>query len=322
EGHSAGVRSVAILTNRRLISGSIDKTLRVWDVDIGRALDLNEGQPAGVSSLAILDEQRVVSGSDDGLLQVWDIDSGQSLAILKHTAGISALAVLEKQVVSGCFDGRLLLWDVDSGELLAILKAPGSAGFNIGVGAVVGLLGGSGMISGYDDGMLRVWGGKSASLEGHSNRIRALAAIDIRRVVSASDDATLRVWDVVRRQAVAILADGSCGIHAVAVLDKNLLFSGSADGTMRVWNIGNGRAFRFPERHTAEVRAVTVLDHRYVASGSEDQTLRVWDLRNGKVECLFTLDAPVTAVTAIPGSRTLVAGDSSGQVHFFDFVEP
>ena len=40
------------------------------------------------------------------------------------------------------------------------------------------------------------------------------------------------------------------------------------------------------------------------------------------MECLFTLDAPVTAVAVIPDSRVIVAGDRLGRVHFFDFVEP
>jgi|GEM_PF-4989387 len=49
--------------------------------------------------------------------------------------------------------------------------------------------------------------------------------------------------------------------------------------------------------------------------------LRVWDVESGEVECLFTLDARVTAVAVIPDRRVIVAGDQSGRVHFFDFVE-
>jgi WD40 repeat protein len=48
--------------------------------------------------------------------------------------------------------------------------------------------------------------------------------------------------------------------------------------------------------------------------------LRVWDVESAKVECMFTLDAPVTAVAVIPDRRVIVAGDRSGRVHFFDLV--
>ena len=49
--------------------------------------------------------------------------------------------------------------------------------------------------------------------------------------------------------------------------------------------------------------------------------MRVWDVESGEVECLFTLDAPVYVVAVIPERRIIVAGDASGRVHFFDFVE-
>jgi len=45
-------------------------------------------------------------------------------------------------------------------------------------------------------------------------------------------------------------------------------------------------------------------------------------LESGEVECLFTLDAPVTAIAVIPDRRIIVAGDSSGGVHFFDLIKP
>jgi WD40 repeat protein len=64
------------------------------------------------------------------------------------------------------------------------------------------------------------------------------------------------------------------------------------------------------------------LDGRRVVSGCDGGTLRVWDLEKGEVDCLFTLDTPVTAVAVIPDRLVIVAGDSSGRVHFFDFVEP
>lgn len=67
---------------------------------------------------------------------------------------------------------------------------------------------------------------------------------------------------------------------------------------------------------------MAVFDSRRVVSGADDRTLRVWDVESGKVECLFPLDAPVTAVALIPDCHVIVAGDVAGRVHFFDFVEP
>jgi len=105
-------------------------------------------------------------------------------------------------------------------------------------------------------------------------------------------------------------------------LDSHRVVSGSDDRTLRVWDVENGQTLQTFEGHSSRVSAVAVLDSRRVISGSYDRTLRVWNVESGEVECLFTLDAPVTAVAVIPEHRVIVAGDASGRVHFFDFVEP
>jgi WD40 repeat protein len=89
-----------------------------------------------------------------------------------------------------------------------------------------------------------------------------------------------------------------------------------------VWDVESGQTLQTLEGDYYEVRAVAVLDNQRVVSGSDDGTLRVWNLKSREVECLFTLEAPVKAVAVIPDRQVIVAGDGSGRVHFFDFVEP
>jgi WD40 repeat protein len=76
------------------------------------------------------------------------------------------------------------------------------------------------------------------------------------------------------------------------------------------------------EGHAEWVNAVAILGSRRAVSGSYDRTLRVWDLDTGEMLAVTTLDAPVSAVAAAPNGRSVVAGDQSGRVHFFDWVEP
>lgn len=67
--------------------------------------------------------------------------------------------------------------------------------------------------------------------------------------------------------------------------------------------------------------AVT-LDGRRAISASEDKTLRVWDLEMGKTEATFTGDSGMWCCAVAPDGVTIVAGESSGRVHFLRFVEP
>ncbi len=138
--------------------------------------------------------------------------------------------------------------------------------------------------------------------------------LDQRRVVSASDDDTLRVWDVETGEQLRAFEGHTSRVRAVAVFDQRRVVSASDDRT--------GEPLRVLEGHTPWVEAFVVLDQRRVVSASDDRTLRVWDIDTARTVAVFTLDAPARAVTFDRDRRLLVAGDSSGRVHFLDLIEP
>jgi WD40 repeat protein len=76
-GHSNWVTSVAFSPDsRRIISGSYDKTVRVWDADTGIAIgNPLVGHSSAVTSVAFSpDSHRIISGSDDNTVRVWNTD--------------------------------------------------------------------------------------------------------------------------------------------------------------------------------------------------------------------------------------------------------
>ena len=69
---------------RRVVSGSNDKTLKVWDVATGKCVATLEGHSSDVYCVAVFpDGRRVVSGSDDKTLKVWDLATGECVATLE-----------------------------------------------------------------------------------------------------------------------------------------------------------------------------------------------------------------------------------------------
>ena len=77
QGHTSGVRSVAFSPDgKRIVSGSIDNTLKIWDAVSGEELQTLEGHTTSVYSVAFSpDGKRIVSGSLDTTLKIWDISS-------------------------------------------------------------------------------------------------------------------------------------------------------------------------------------------------------------------------------------------------------
>jgi len=102
---------------RTVVSGSDDKTLKVWDLETGRCRATFEGHTNSVFGVAITsDGKTVVSGSDDKTLKVWDLETGRCRATFEgHTDSVFGVAITPdgRTVVSGSADKTLKVWDLD-----------------------------------------------------------------------------------------------------------------------------------------------------------------------------------------------------------------
>jgi hypothetical protein len=78
---------------RRIVSGSNDDTVRVWDAQSGRQTAGLTGHEFWVTSVAFSsDGRRIVSGSADETVRVWDADSGTCLEVIRGQGDVAALA--------------------------------------------------------------------------------------------------------------------------------------------------------------------------------------------------------------------------------------
>ena len=120
------------------------------------------------------------------------------------------------------------------------------------------------------------------TLFGHSGPITAFAITpDGQHVLSASEDHTLRVWDLVSGAQSFLLQGHTRQITSIAL---------TSDGQ----------------------RAL---------STSLDCSLKVWDLKNGNTIASFSSDSALLTCAVAPDGITIVAGAALGQVHFLRLAE-
>ncbi|CCA71411.1 related to WD40-repeat protein (notchless protein) [Serendipita indica DSM 11827] len=334
-GHEHSVMTVKFSPDgSRIISGSLDKTIRMWDAETGQQLGKPfEGHEDWVLAVEFSpDGSQIVSGSRDQTVRVWDAATGHLLGepLIGHEGEVSAIAISpdSSYIVSGSSDKTIRLWDAATGKSLG----EPLVGHEYAVEAVAFSPDGLRVISGSDDGTIRLWDVDTRKplgepIEGHEDAVRAVAfSPDGLLIASGSKDNTIRLWDAKTGQPLGDPFEGHrSSVVAVAFSpDGSRIVSGSWDYTLRLWDVNTGQPLGRPfEGHEEGVYTVAFSpDGSRVISGSNDDTIRLWDAETGQPlgELLESEDDTVNAVQFSRDGSRIVSGSNDGMVRVWDAV--
>ncbi len=272
-GHSLSVESVAISPDgQTLVSGSWDKTIKIWDLSSGKLRRTITGHSSRVSSVAISpDGETLVSGQAD-TIKIWDLSSGKLRQTLTgHSGAVWSVAISPdgQTLASGSDDDTIKIWDIRSGKL-------------------------------------------RQTLTGHSNVVTSVTiSPDGRTLVSGSWDKTIKIWDIRSGKLRQTLTGHSDLVWSVAISpDGRTLVSGSGDDTIKIWDLSSGELRQTLTGHSGWVNSVAISpDGRTLVIGGWDKTIKIWDLRSGELRQTLTGHSEqVNSVAISPDGRTLASG--------------
>jgi WD40 repeat protein len=238
---------------RRIVSGSEDRTARVWDAEAGMeipGLRLEHG--SGVGGVAFSpDGGRIVTGSlereSDGLGEatLWDAGTGERLRSLSIPGAVRSVAFSPdgKLIALACGDQTARVCDA----MLRDVRELG--GHTESVLSVAFSPDGKRLLSGSRDHTAKVWDteswGELLCLKGHTGIVRGGGFTpDGTRIVTVGDDRTARIWESTTGQELLGLKDPEQPIMSIACSpDGTQIVTGiaGAGGKLRLWQAAPAR---------------------------------------------------------------------------------
>lgn len=295
------------LSSWRLVSGSHDATLRIWDLDQGTCLKTLSDHTGLIFSVRLHPQgDRFATASYDHSIKVWTLTGECSQTLTGHTAEVISVdfSADGQLIASASCDHTIRLWDTASGQCLHVLQ----------------------------DHRDQVW---SASFVSSSMQksTQVSTATGRQTLVSTSFDQTIRVWQIYRQSRLAIRKNiastpGAIASHCIRTIqgtstgirciashpDGTWLASGGAGAQIQLWNAA-GQMVKTLQGHTASLLKVAFHpDGKLLASGSFNGEVKLWDIDSGR--CLYTLLKNQTWIQALGFSchGDLIGGSSSDAV--------
>jgi WD40 repeat protein len=311
KGHTGAVEGLAMSDDgHRLISGSADWSLRVWDMGTGRLMKTLMGHSAAIWCVAMTaDGRRAVSGSEDRTIRVWDLEDGRTEHLLRaHWGAVQGIALSS--------NGQMLA-SISEDKTVSVWELPHARGRQLFTGyshqmrAIAWMPDGTRVVFSPGDETVLVLSIADkrvvATCRGHDSLVRAVAvSTDGRHILTGSSDRTMRLFDASDGRLLQTCDGHEDQIDCVGITrDGRIGVSGAQDGTLRSWDLETGKTLAVLEGHASFIRSLVIApDDSRLISGSSDKTIRHWSLHR-------TSAAPRTTPRAGPVSMLAISGDGS-----------
>ena len=266
------------------------------------------------------DGNNIATGYSGGDIFIWSATTGQKLRILQGRRGSVyslAFSLNGTYLVAAFQNGTIALWDVSKNWQREVLN-PG-VNFSCATISPDELYIAAGT-AGSEIVVINLSTREDLYMNLHSQTVRAVAfSPDGKFIVSGSDDGAIKIWEAEYGTLNRNFRGHQGAVKSIAFSPNGkLMASASADSTVKLWNLSSGREFTLTG-HTLPVHSVAFsLDGTLLASGGEDEAIRLWNVGAADLHCVYrSISGPVNDVAFSPDGKFIAAACDERTVEQF-----
>ena len=317
------VNSIAFSSSRssdgslrhRVVSGSDDEVVRIWNAVTGDLEHELKGHESWISSVAFSsDGTRVASASDDKTVRLWDAITGTFLRTFKgHDDTVRSVAFSPdgKRIASASDDQTVRIWDAgEFGEKCPPIVHKRHKSF---VFSVAFSPRGNRIASASDDGTVQLWvaGDDTLFRLEHDLCVRSVAfhpKDENISVVSGCDDGYVRLWNAKGAKIGELQAHSSWVLSVAFSPDGTRIISTSEDATIQLLDAKSLTSLKAFYGHSGPVNSVAYCsDGTRFVSASYDESIRIWDATTRTRPTKILDDKPVCSVAFSPDGTQIIS---------------
>ena len=296
-GHTSWVNCLTFsLDGTLLVSGSDDKTVKLWDVQTGGVINTFHGHTDRVQSVSISpDLTMIASGSWDRTIFLWDVQTRESLKIIGQQAKVDYVIIspTDPQHLISISDGKVWQWDIN-GHQISPPYGGSCVAFSLDGTQFVSCQGGAIIVQSSDS--------QTIVAEFHitASHISYCSFSPNGRLIAVAVGSIVYVWDIFSSDPCIIgtFVGHTKSILSLAFPSPSSLISSSLDKSIKFWQIGTSLIdptmtdAQSTSLASAPIKSVTLQTIDGIAiSCNRVGVVRTWDISTGLCNASFQTPA-------------------------------
>ena len=323
KGHGSKITCFFFSSDGRfIVSGSMDNTLKLWDIQTGKEIRAFIGHKGNINSVAISDNNKyILSTSNDKTIKLWDLETGKEIRTYSgHSERVlnAVFYSFDSQIISGSDDNVIKYWETETGKELKSI-----AGRKTYIESVDFSSDGKYALSGSKDNKIRFvdlsTGEIAKNFQGKYMVLGFLSFSRNGKFALSGDGVDMVLWDIEKQQAIKNYKGHNNTVNYVSFSNDGKLGISvcSQENKIILWEIESGKPLKSIVTEGV-YSAIFSPDNKYVLTGQITElgagVLKLWNAKTGmEVKTFAGYASSITALSFSPDGKIFFSTSGYGE---------